>query len=324
MPPTLKSISSKLSAEMGMTLMYDIIIIGGGAAGLTAALYSLRAGKSVLVLERESFGGQITASPRVENYPGIPAVSGSAFADALLEQVLSLGGEIELEEVKAVTADGKYKAVQAGNKSYVCKGLIIATGVRHRRLGAPGEDVLAGNGVSYCAVCDGAFFKDKEVAVVGGGDTALQSALFLSAVCSRVHLVHRRTAFRAEAALVRRVEAAENVRLLTPYTVRRLCGTTELEGIELTPADGGETLSLPVEGLFVAVGQLPDNELFSGLVRLDEAGYVAAGEDCCTSAPGIFAAGDCRTKRVRQLTTAAADGAVAALAACGYADGLEL
>lgn len=304
--------------------MYDIIIIGGGAAGLTAALYSLRAGKRVLVLEAENFGGQITASPRVENYPGIPAVSGSAFADALLEQVLSLGGEIELERAEAVTVEGRYKTVKAGGKSFVCKSLIISTGVRHRKLGAPGEDALAGSGVSYCAVCDGAFFKDREVAVVGGGDTALQSALFLSALCSRVQLIHRRTVFRAEAALVRRVEATENIRLLTPYTVKRLLGEDELEGLELTCADGSETLSITAEGLFVAVGQIPDNNIFSGLVRLDGAGYIVAGEDCRTSAPGVFAAGDCRTKGVRQLTTAAADGAVAALAACGYVDELDL
>ena len=303
--------------------MYDVIVIGGGAAGLTAALYSLRAGKKVLVLESENFGGQITASPRGDNYPGLPAVSGSAFADALLEQVLELGGEIEMERAAAVELDGPFKTVRAGRESYTGKSLILATGVRHRRLGLPGEETLAGSGVSYCAVCDGAFFKGKKVAVAGGGDTALQSALFLSSMAEAVYLIHRRETFRAEAALTVRLAGNAKIQQMTPYRITALQGETELKGLTLIQTVTGEAKELAVDGLFVAVGQEPDNRAFAGLVQLDEAGYIRAGEDCCTSAPGVFAAGDCRSKGVRQLTTATADGAVAALAACVYADALD-
>lgn len=303
--------------------MYDVIVIGGGAAGLTAALYSLRAGKKVLVLESENFGGQITASPRVDNYPGLPAVSGSAFADTLLEQVLELGGEIEMEQAAAVEPDGPFQTVRAGRESYTGKSLILATGVRHRRLGLPGEETLAGSGVSYCAVCDGAFFKGKKVAVAGGGDTALQSALFLSSMAEAVYLIHRRETFRAEAALTARLAGNAKIQQMTPYRITALQGETELEGLTLTQTVTGEAKELAVDGLFVAVGQEPDNRAFAGLVQLDEAGYIRAGEDCRTSAPGVFAAGDCRSKGVRQLTTATADGAVAALAACAYADALD-
>ena len=303
--------------------MYDVIVIGGGAAGLTAALYSLRAGKKVLVLESENFGGQITASPRVDNYPGLPAVSGSAFADALLEQVLELGGEIEMERAAAVKLDGPFKTVRAGRESYTGKSLILATGVRHRRLGLPGEETLVGSGVSYCAVCDGAFFKGKKVAVAGGGDTALQSALFLSSMAEVVYLIHRRETFRAEAALTARLAGNAKIQQMTPYRITALQGETELKGLTLTQTVTGEAKELAVDGLFVAVGQEPDNRAFADLVQLDEAGYIRAGEDCRTSAPGVFAAGDCRSKDVRQLTTATADGAVAALAACAYADALD-
>lgn len=303
--------------------MYDVIVIGGGAAGLTAALYSLRAGKKVLVLESENFGGQITASPRVDNYPGLPAVSGSAFADTLLEQVLELGGEIEMEQAAAVEPDGPFQTVRAGRESYTGKSLILATGVRHRRLGLPGEETLAGSGVSYCAVCDGAFFKGKKVTVAGGGDTALQSALFLSSMAEVVYLIHRRETFRAEAALTARLAGNAKIQQMTPYRITALQGETELKGLTLTQTVTGEAKELAVDGLFVAVGQEPDNRAFADLVQLDEAGYIRAGEDCRTSAPGVFAAGDCRSKDVRQLTTATADGAVAALAACAYADALD-
>ena len=303
--------------------MYDIIIIGGGAAGLTAALYSLRAGKRVLVLESETFGGQITASPRVENYPGIPAVSGSGFADALLTQVLDSGGEIELETVSDIQPDGKYKKVLAGGNAYACKSVILATGVRHRKLGVDREEELAGNGISYCAVCDGAFFGGKDVAVVGGGDAALQAALFLSGLCQTVFLIHRRDAFRAEAALIAHLQKADNIQCLTPYRVHSLIGEGELTGLTLLKAQSGDQRRLAVEGLFVCAGQIPHNDPFASLVQLDASGYILAGEDCRTTADGVFAAGDCRQKQIRQLTTAASDGAVAALAACGYADALD-
>lgn len=297
---------------------YDIVIIGAGTAGLTAALYALRAGKSVLVTEGETFGGQITASPRVENYPGIPKVSGNEFADSLVTQVLSLGADIELERAEKIV-DGVQKTVITDSNSYSCKCVIIATGARHRPLGLDNEEDFEGRGVSYCAVCDGAFFKGQEVAVVGGGDSALQSAIFLSAYCSKVTLIHRRDEFRGEKALVDIIDTKENIDVVLNSEVTGLVGENTLTAIKVKNKLGDEQ-ELSVDGLFIAVGQMPDNGNFADVVKLDEGGYIIAGEDCETGTPGIYTAGDCRTKRVRQLTTAAADGAVAALAACGYID----
>lgn len=299
--------------------MHDILIVGGGTAGLTAALYARRAGKSVLVLEGESFGGQITASTLVENYPGIPAISGMAFADALTGQVLDLGADAELERVTAARRTEGGFLLAAGGREFSGRALILATGVRHRKLGLPGEARLTGNGVSYCAVCDGAFFAGEDVAVVGGGDSALQAALFLSNRCRWVYLVHRREEFRAEPCHVAALKERENISLRLSRQVTTLEGENSLTGVVLTGADGARE-RLPVTGLFVTVGQEPDNRLFTDLTELDKAGYVRAGEDCHTSAPGVFAAGDCRTKELRQLTTAAADGAQAAMAACGWLD----
>ena len=299
--------------------MYDILIVGGGIAGLTAALYARRAGRSVLVLEGEGFGGQITASPLVENYPGIPSISGLAFADTLMGQALDLGADAELERVTAARRETDGFVLTAGGKEFFGRSLILATGVKHRKLGVPGEERLAGSGVSYCAVCDGAFFAGEDVAVAGGGDSALQAALFLSNRCRRVYLVHRREAFRAEPCHIAALQGRENITLRLARQVTALEGTDSLTGVELTGADGVRDY-LPVTGLFVTVGQEPDNRLFAGLAELDKAGYVRAGEDCRTSAPGVFAAGDCRTKGLRQLTTAAADGAQAAMAACGWLD----
>ncbi len=300
--------------------MYDVIVIGGGTAGMTAALYILRTGKKVLILEAENVGGQIAYSPRVENYPGIPQISGSAFASQLFEQVLALGAAFELETVLAVRDAGRFKYVVTEETEYACTSVVIATGVTHRHLNIEGEADLAGSGISYCAVCDGAFFKDKIVAVAGGGNTALQSALFLSSLCKKVILIHRRDEFRAESTLVNQLRTKNNAIFLTSSRIRGLLGTRELEGLMVEEIKTGRVYRLPVEGLFVSIGQVPRNDCFAALLQLDENGYIAAGEDCRTSADGIFAAGDCRTKAVRQLTTAAADGAVAGLAACLYAD----
>lgn len=300
--------------------MYDILIVGGGTAGLTAAIYARRAGKSVLVLEGTAFGGQITSSHLVENYPGLPAVSGLDYADALTAQAKTLGAEVKFGTVAAAEkTDGGF-LLTAGKKTYEGKTLILCTGARHRKLGLDREDTLVGRGVSYCATCDGAFFKDKDVAVAGGGDSALQAALYLSGICKTVTVVHRREQFRAQQANVDAARARENIRYAMGCRITALLGEDTLTGVTLTDGEGKETL-LPVDGLFVEVGQEPDNGLFAHLAALDERGYFAAGEDCLTQTPGVFVAGDCRAKALRQLTTAASDGSVAATAACQWLDG---
>ena len=295
--------------------MIDVLVIGGGTAGMTAALYARRAEKSVLLLEKETFGGQIASSPKVENYPGIPSVSGVDFSNSLLAQIKAAGAEVQRARVTAVKNDGGVFTVTTSQGEYLAKSVIIATGVKKRKLGAKGEDQLAGAGVSYCAVCDGAFFRNADVAVIGGGSAALSSAVYLSAMASKVYLVHRRDTFRGEEAMVAALRGKDNVEFVLSDTVQEFLGEDELTGILLA---SGRTLS--VEGAFVAVGQVADNETFRGLVDLDADGYVVSGEDTLTKTAGVFAAGDCRTKDVRQLATAAADGAVAALKACAYVD----
>ncbi len=297
--------------------MYDIVIVGAGTAGLSAAIYALRAGKTVLLLEQLTYGGQIVNTPEVENYPGIKSISGFDFAQGLYEQATALGAVLEFAQVTGIE-DGEVKTVHAGGKDYECRAVILATGAKNRPLGLPKEQELVGSGVSYCATCDGAFFRGRAVAVNGGGNTALEDALFLSNYCSRVYLVHRRDAFRGEEKLVQRLKEKENIEFVLNATITELKGEDELEGIEVTDKLSGEKKELAVEGLFIAIGQMPDNTAFASLVKLDPAGYIVAGEDCKTNVEGIYAAGDCRTKTVRQLTTAAADGAVAALAACTY------
>lgn len=301
--------------------MYDIIIVGGGPAGLTAATYARRAGKTVLVIEKNAFGGQITWSPRVENFPGYVSISGTELGDKLLEQAMEQGADVELEEIVSALDKGGIKTlVSESGAEYSAKALIIATGAKPRRLGLPREEELIGSGVCFCAVCDGAFYKNRDVAVSGGGNSALQDALLLSEKCRRVYLIHRRDTFRGEAKLVDALKGKENIEFLLNASVSALLGEHELAGI--TVKQNGTERTLPVDGLFVAVGHAPDNAPFAGLLSLDAAGYAAAGEDCLTPVPGVFVAGDCRAKKVRQLTTAAADGAVAALAACEYLDSL--
>lgn len=300
--------------------MYDILIVGGGTAGLTAAIYARRAGKSVLVLEGTAFGGQITSSHLVENYPGLPAVSGLDYADALTAQTKALGAEVKFGAVAAAEkTDGGF-LLTAGKRTYEGKTLILATGARHRKLGLDREEALVGRGISYCATCDGAFFKDKDVAVAGGGDSALQAALYLSGICKTVTVVHRREQFRAQQANVDAARARENIRYAMGCRITALLGEDALSGVTLTDGEGKET-PLHVDGLFVEVGQEPAGGPFAHLAALDERGYFAAGEDCLTQTPGVFVAGDCRAKALRQLTTAASDGSVAATAACQWLDG---
>lgn len=306
------------AAEGGKLNMYDIGIIGGGTAGLTAAIYGQRAGKQTVVFEKETFGGQIASSTGVENYPGIASISGSEYSMNLLNQAKALETEVVMEKVASIEKKDKIFVITAGDKSYECLTVIIATGVTHRHLGIQKEMKLVGAGVSYCATCDGAFFRGRDVAVVGGGNTALQDADFLANYCTKVYLVHRRDEFRGEAKLVDRLKKRENIEFVLDSTVKDIEGEFAVEGLTVTNKKTGEDRTLPVSGVFVAIGQIPQNDMFDDLVRLDESGFVLASEDCLTSCPGIFVAGDCRTKEVRQLTTAAADGAVAALAACKY------
>ena len=315
--------------------LYDIIIVGAGTAGLSAAIYGVRAGKRVLVLEEKTYGGQIVNTPEVENYPGIAKISGFEFATNLYNQAVELGAKVKLgkvvkvEEIKAVTtdlADSKelnsatvdMKRVITDDEEYVANAVILATGAKNRPLDVEREKELIGAGVSYCATCYGMFFRGKDVVVVGGVNTALEDASFLSNYCNKVYIVHRRDQFRGELKLVEAVKSKDNVELVLNSKVVELKGLDTVEGVVLENTLDNSQRQLKCEGVFVAIGQMPDNERYSDLVKLDNLGYIVAGEDCKTSCKGIFAAGDCRTKTVRQLTTAAADGAVAALAACEY------
>ncbi len=301
--------------------MYDIAIIGGGAAGLTAALYALRANKTVLIIEKGSFGGQITFSPLVENFPTRASMSGAELADALTEQVLSLGADVEVDTVLKIenTDDGKTVVGEFGK--YDAKAVIIATGAKHRMLGLERENDFVGEGISFCAVCDGAFYKDKQVAVIGGGNSALQEALLLSKLCSKVTIVQNLAFLTGEDKLQEQINAAENISVIFEATVKELVGDSSLTAIVLNTNDGEQTLE--IDGMFIAIGLIPQNEAFSDLLDLDSYGYADSDESCTTKTEGVYVAGDCRKKSIRQLTTACADGSVAALAACRYLDSLK-
>ena len=295
--------------------MTDIIIVGAGTAGMSAAIYGLRAGKTVLVFEATAYGGQIINTPDIENYPGIAHVSGFDFATGLYNQMMDLGAELKFERVTSVEDAGDKKIVRTANGEYEAKAVILATGAKNRPLGLEREQEMIGSGVSYCATCDGMFFRKKDVVVNGGGNTALEDAAFLANYCNKVYLVHRRDAFRGDAAAVKELESKENVEFVLNANVTKILGDKKVEGVEVTDKLTGEKRVIEAQGLFVAIGQMPENAAFQNLVDLDAGGYIAAGEDCLTQTSGIYTAGDCRTKTVRQLTTAAADGAVAALAA---------
>ena len=305
--------------------MYDIIVVGAGPAGLCAALYARRAQKSVLVIEKATFGGQITHSPRVENIPGFIELTGNEFAAKLFEQVMTHGADIELDEVKSIQKSDTGYVVITESSCFATKSVIIATGSKHRPLGIEREEEFIGEGISYCAVCDGAFYKDRTVAIIGGGNTALQEAVLLSDTCKKVYVVQNLDHMTGEESLVTKLAVRENVEFILSAVVTELIGSGELEGIKIKSETDGSESTLKIDGVFVAIGQIPENEPFSDVVALNERGYIVAGEDCLpdTDCAGIFVAGDCRTKSVRQVTTATADGAVAALAACRYVDSLE-
>lgn len=303
--------------------MYDIIIIGAGPAGLTAAVYAGRAEKKVLVLERETFGGQITHSPRVENYPGFLQMSGNEFAEKLLEQAMNQGAEIELDTAVGITKNGDAFIVKGESAEYEGKTVIIATGAAHRRLGLENEDKFTGEGVSYCAVCDGAFYNGKDVAIIGGGNSALQEAVLLSKSCKSVTVIQNLPYLTGEVKLQNELNNKDNVRIILSSIVASINGTDTFEGITIENTETKEKTDLSFDGIFVAIGQQPMNEPFKDNVKLNDWGYVDADENCVPeSEEGIFVAGDCRSKRVRQIATAIADGATAALAACSFVDNL--
>ncbi len=303
--------------------MYDIIIIGGGPAGLTPALYARRANKSVLVIEKGSFGGQITYSPKVENIPGFLSLSGNEFAEKLVEQVLEQGADVEACEALEVR-DGAVKTVITDEGEFEGKAVIVAVGAKHRLLGLPHEEEYIGEGISFCAVCDGAFYEGKTVAVIGGGNSALQEAILLSDLAKKVYVVQNLDFLTGEEKLVEQLKSKENVEIILGHVVRELHGDGgELSAITIASDASGEERSLTIDGMFIAIGLIPQNEAFANILPLNDFGYAEAGEDCVTNTAGVFVAGDCRSTRTRQVATAAADGAIAALAACDYVDNLK-
>ncbi|MBQ8795493.1 MAG: FAD-dependent oxidoreductase [Clostridia bacterium] len=299
--------------------MYDIIIIGGGPAGLTAAIYARRGGKSALVLEKASFGGQITYSPKIENFPSLVSVSGTELADKMMEQALFQGADVELEEAISVEKAGDVFKVTTDFSEYEAKAVIIATGAKHRLLGAEGEENLVGKGISFCAVCDGAFYKDKEVMVIGGGNSAVVEATLLAEICKKVTVVQNLSYLTAEKTTADALIQRENVEVIYSTVVKEFVGENDLEAVVLKN-DNGEEITLKPEGVFVAIGLAPENSAFENLAQLNEQGYIVADESCLTKTEGVFVAGDCRTKQVRQIATATADGAVAALKAIEFID----
>ena len=300
--------------------MHDIVIIGGGAAGMTAALYALRANKTVMVLEKNAFGGQIAYSPKVENFPGTDSMSGNDFADRLFNQILNLGAEFDIVTVTGISDQTTHKTVMTQDGvNFEARCVIIATGARHRHLGVPGEAELAGKGICYCAVCDGDFYRGKKAAMVGGGNTALQEAIFLADICEEVTIIQNLDYFTGEQRLVRALDKRDNVKCVLGAQVISI---EEAEGellcIHVQQDKPQIDLSFRIDGLFVAIGLVPENECFADLAQLDNFGYYSSDERCLTGTPGIFVAGDCRSKGIRQLTTAVSDGTVAAIAACSF------
>ncbi len=300
--------------------MYDIIVVGGGPAGLTAAVYGLRAGKTVLVVEKAGFGGQIAYSPKVENIPGTLQISGAEFAEKLVEQAMALGADVELETVTGIEKQGDIFHISTEDGAvFEGKTVILALGVKHRMLGLTGEEALVGKGISFCAVCDGAFYEGQHAAMIGGGNSALQEALLLSEVCSHVTVVQNLADFTGEKKLADALLEKPNVTVhFSTLVDAYLSDGEELTGLRLRSDITGEITEISVDGAFLAVGLMPENEPFAGFAALNDWGYFDSGEDCTTKTEGLFVAGDCRSKRIRQVTTAAADGAVAAMAACRF------
>ena len=298
--------------------MHDIIVVGAGTVGMTAALYALRNGKTVLLLEAECAGGQIANSPRVENFPSVKAISGSEFSERLREQIEALGAELEIERVDGITESKGVFTVKTDVGTHEARVIILATGAKHKTIGAEREEELTGSGVSYCAVCDGPFYSGDDVALVGDANTALQYGILLSGYCNKVYVCTWMDKFFGDKALVDTLLQKPNVEWIKNVTLTAFEGDEELEACVFDEQKTGKKLKLPVKACFVAIGQEPDNAPFKNVVKLDANGYIIADENCTTCTDGVFVAGDCRTKKVRQLTTAVADGAAAAMAACKY------
>lgn len=301
--------------------MHDIIVIGAGPAGLTACLYALRSGKKVLVFEKETIGGQIATSPKVENYPSIKQISGMELATNMFDQVMELGVDFEYDEIISVEKYNDIFTVKTSSDSFDAKAVIIATGVKHRKLNLPNEEELIGAGISYCATCDGPFFKNQNVAVIGDGNSAFQYALLLANYCKQVTICTLFDWFLADKALVDKAKSLDNIKIITDVsTIEYLVKDNNLSGLKFKNLKTEEISTLDVQGCFIAIGQIPDNKIFENLVDLDEQGFIIANESCLTKTEGLYVCGDCRTKDVRQVTTAAADGAISAVQAVKYID----
>lgn len=297
---------------------FDVLIIGAGAAGLSAAIYALRSGKTACVFEKSTPGGQILNTPSIENYPALVETDGYSFTQSLVDQAVKHGAKIINGEISCVMLEGKAKSLVCGGEKYEGSAVVIAAGCSRRSLNVKGEEKFAGRGVSYCATCDGAFFRGKDVCIAGGGNTALEDALFLANHCRTVYLIHRRNEFRAENFIVQQVKNKENIQLVLNSEITEIKGENVVTGALVKNKLTGEVISLDVSGVFIAIGVVSASQPFCPPVSCDENGYIVAGEDCKTNIAGVFAAGDIRTKQVRQLVTAAADGAVAGLAAAAY------
>lgn len=298
--------------------MVDIIVIGAGPAGLTSAIYAMRAGLSVTVFEKSIYGGQVASTSEVENYPAVQKISGVEFSNNIYNQAIAQGVDIKFDEVEEINLEGKIKVVKTSSGEHKAKAIILANGVERRKLGCEGEEKFTGRGVSYCATCDGAFFKDKEVAIVGGGNTALEDALFLANNCTKVYLIHRRDSFRGEEVLEKSVKARKNIEILYNHGVEKIEGEKTVSKIEVKNLKTEEKRTIDVSGIFIAIGLKPNNKMFENVLDLDEGGYIVSDESCTTSVEGVYVAGDSRTKFLRQIITAASDGAIAAVQAANY------
>ena len=303
--------------------MYDVIIIGAGPAGLSAAIYAERSGLNCLILESTMYGGQITSTSEVENYPSVKKIAGWELADNLYQQALSFGAQFNFETVNSIIDDGELKTVITSDNAYVTKTVIIANGAKRKHLGITGEDEFSGKGVSYCAYCDGSFFKDKTVCVCGGGNTALEDAVYLSNLCRKVYLIHRRNEYRAQKHLIDKINKTENIIPVLPFVPVKISGENTVNSITIKNVESGEEKVIETDAVFVCIGLFPENSTFADTVSLDENGYIISDETCKTSCDGIFAAGDTRTKELRQIVTAASDGAIAATAALSYINQME-
>ena len=297
-------------------MIYDIIIVGAGPAGLTAAIYALRSNKKVLVLEKETIGGQMSSSPLIENYPGFLSISGSELANNLYSQVLELGGEVELEEVLSIEF-GEIKTITTDMGKYEARAIILATGAKYRKLGLEKEDEFIGKGISFCVACDGAFYRDKTVAVIGGGNSAVINAITLSDICEKVYVVQNLDKLSAEASLINKLNEKKNIEIIYNATVQEIIGDNNLNGIVIS-INNTEKRKLEIDGMFISIGLVPQNEFIKDTVTLDNYGYIKSDAECVTNIEGVFVAGDCKTKNVRQITTATADGSIAAINAVKY------